>query len=119
VAISKTVASAAGFGGTPDGVKVLSFKPILKNSLRFAINVELASGLQTLGIMGFEGDGKRWISPPGVLVLIDGQHITSESTGKKAYAQIFGFRDAKTRERFGKAVTDLVLQQHPDAFSVG
>ena len=97
-------------------MKELGFRKINKGKLKLAVDVQLDSGLQHWGLMGFEDGGRLWISPPSLPVLIDGQHVKNESTGKPAYKRIIGFKDAKTRERISQAIIDLVLHAHPDPF---
>jgi hypothetical protein len=98
-------------------MKLLSFKPIAKNSLRGVADVELEIGLQIIGVMLHVKHGKPWISLPSKPCLdAEGQHILADN-GKKQYAPVLSWRDTRHRDVFGKAVIDLILERHLEALS--
>jgi hypothetical protein len=95
-------------------MKLLSFKPLSKNTLVGVADIELEIGLQIIGIMLHVRQGTAWIALPGKPVLDgEGRHVIGEN-GKKSYVPFLSWRTIRLRNAFGAAVIDLVLAQHPD-----
>jgi hypothetical protein len=116
--ISRIIASDAGFGGRPEQprMKLLGFKPFVKNSLRGFVEVELGIGLQIKGATLQVTEGRAWIGMPArPMIGADGQPIINQTNGKPAYQPILGWRNKALSDAFSKAVVKLILEQHPDA----
>ena len=96
------------------GSRLISFKPLVKGSLRGFANVELPNGLRITDCPVLISNGKAWATLPSKPVLDrDGKHV--EVSGKKQYAPILEWRDRDLSNRFSAAIVDLVRQHHPDA----
>lgn len=111
MAISKTIASDIVFGGKSERpwMRLLSFKPYRKNTLRGYVDVELGIGLQITGLTLHGDSGERWIGMPSKPVLdTDGRHVAGPD-GKKPWAKILSWRDRRLGDAFGKAVVALAL----------
>ena len=116
--ISRTIASGVVFGGRPDParMKLLEFKPLVKNTLRGFVDVELGIGLQIKGATLRVTEGRPWVGMPSRPMMgADGKPILNEANGKPAYQPILGWRDKALSEAFSKAVVRLVLEQYPQA----
>jgi hypothetical protein len=116
--ISRTIASGVVFGGRPEParMKLLEFKPLVKNTLRGFVDVELGIGLQIKGATLRVTEGRPWVGMPSRPMMgADGKPILNEANGKPAYQPILGWRDKALSEAFSKAVVRLVLEQYPQA----
>jgi hypothetical protein len=96
-------------------LRLISFKPIRKNSLLGFASVELPIGLRITDIPVLTSNGKRWAALPSKPVLgADGKQV--EVSGKRQYAAILEWRDRELSNRFSAAVVDAVQAEHPEAF---
>jgi hypothetical protein len=120
--IERTIASDVGFGGKPEParMKLLEFKPLVKNSLRDFIDLELAIGLQIRGATLHVTDGRPWVGLPSrPMMQPDGKPVINQANGKPAYQPILNWRSKALSEAFSRAVVKLVLEQHPSALDGG
>jgi hypothetical protein len=99
-------------------MRLISWKPLIKNSLRGFCSIELPIGLKVHDVPVLVSNGKTWASLPSKPVLDrEGQH--AEVSGKKQYASILEWRDRELANRFSDAVLNLVRAQHPEALDGG
>jgi hypothetical protein len=99
-------------------MRLVSFKPLVKGSLRGFANVELPIGLRITDCPVLNSNGKAWATLPSKPILDrDGKHV--EVNGKRQYAPILEWRDRDLADRFSAAVVDLVRSQHPADFDRG
>jgi hypothetical protein len=99
-------------------MRLVSFKPLLKGTLRGFAHIELPIGLCITDCPVLVSNGKAWATPPSKPVLDrDGRHV--EVNGKRQYAPILEWRDRDLADRFGAAVVALVREAHPDALDGG
>ena len=104
---------------SPDrpAVRLLSFKPVRKNTLRGFASVEFPNGLQVFDIVVGESNGETWAMLPTKPILDpEGRHVRDEASGKPKYAPFLAWNDPALRKRFSKAVAEAVRLAHPDAF---
>jgi hypothetical protein len=96
-------------------MRLVSWKPLAKNSLRGFATIELPIGLKISDIPVLVSHGKAWASLPSKPQLDkDGQH-KRDVNGKPAYAPILEWRDRDLSDRFSAAVIDLIRASHPEA----
>jgi hypothetical protein len=109
---------AATWGRPPSSdrprMRLLTFKPFVKNSLRGFIDIELGIGLQITEASLHVSHGKVWVSLPSKPMLdADGRHLVRN--GKKQYWPMLAWRDKRLADTFSKAVVALVIERHPGA----
>jgi hypothetical protein len=102
-------------GAARPKIRLISWKPLVKNSLRGFAAVELPIGLKIADIPVLVSNGKAWASLPSKpQVDKDGQH-KRDTNGKPAYTPILEWRDRNLSDRFSAAVVDLIHASHPGA----
>jgi hypothetical protein len=100
----------------PQRMRLISFKPLVKNSLRGFATIELPIGLKISDIPVLISHNKAWASLPSKPQLDrDGQH-KKDINGKPAYTAMLEWRDRDLADRFSQAVVELVKAVHPNAF---
>jgi hypothetical protein len=100
-------------------MKLLSFKPHVKNTLRGFVDLELGIGLQIPECSLHVKNGRAWVGVPvKPMVDADGRHMVGQ-TGKKLYRPVLAWRDKRLSDAFDKAVIKLVLEKHPGALDGG
>ena len=118
---SVTPAQAIGFGDRPTTrrMRLISFKPLTKGSLRGFANVELPNGLRITDCpVLVSGNGKAWATLPSKPVLDrDGRHAKPD--GKPQYAAILEWKTRDLSDGFSTAVIELIRAKHPDALDGG
>jgi hypothetical protein len=82
-------------------MRLVSFKPMVKGSLRGLATVQLPNGLRITECPVLTSNGKAWETFP-----ID---------GKKQYTSILAWPDRETADRWSLAVVELVRAKHPGA----
>jgi hypothetical protein len=97
------------------GMRLLRWKPLVKNSLRGFVDIELPIGLVIHEIPILASHGRCWASLPAKPVLdLDGKHVATN--GKKQYAAILEWKSRDLGNRFSEKLIDLVRAEYPDAF---
>jgi hypothetical protein len=93
-------------------IRLISWKPLVKNSLRGFATVELPIGLKIVDCPVLVSNGKAWASLPTKPVLDrDGKHLKPD--GKPQYSAILEWKSRDLADRFSEAVVELVRQTHP------
>ena len=96
------------------GMRLLKWKPLVRNSLRGFADIELPSGLRISEIPVLVSHGKCWASLPSEPVLDrDGRHLVEG--GKKQYVTLLQWRSREIADAFSSKVIALVRAQHPNA----
>jgi hypothetical protein len=96
-------------------MRLIAWKPLVKNSLRGFATVELPIGLKISDVPVLISNGKTWASLPSKPQLDrDGQH-KRDVNGKATYSPILEWKDRDLSDRFSQAVVALVRAEHPDA----
>jgi hypothetical protein len=99
---------------TGTGMRLLKWRPLVKNSLRGFADVELPIGLVIREIPLLTSHGKCWASLPAKPVL-DAVGRQAEQDGKKKYAAILEWRSRELSDRFSEKLVAIVRAQHPGA----
>jgi hypothetical protein len=93
-------------------IRLISWKPLVKNSLRGFATVELPIGLKIVDCPVLVSNGKAWASLPTKPMLDrDGKHVKPD--GKPQYSAILEWKSRDLADRFSEAVVELVRQTHP------
>jgi hypothetical protein len=98
---------------TKPGMRLISWKPLVKNSLRGFATVELPIGLKIIDCPVLVGPNGAWATLPSRPVLDrDGKH--SKPDGKPQYSTVVEWKSRDLSERFSQTIVELVRQAHPD-----
>ena len=116
-----TAAAAAGFGGRPGPrqMRLISFRPINKNSLRGSCSVELPCGLRIDDVLVHVSHGRPWAALPSKPQIDAEGRVKRDVNGKPIYVAILKWRDRDLSDRFSERVVELVRQAHPGALDDG
>jgi hypothetical protein len=113
-------AEAATWGRRPDAgpprpkMRLISWKPLVKNSLRGFAAIELPIGLKIVDCPVLVSNGKAWASLPTKPVLDrDGKHVKPD--GKPQYSAILEWKSRDLADRFSETVVELILAEYPAA----
>ena len=99
--------------------RLLSFRAVIKNSLRDFATVALPNGLIINDVSLLVSHGKAWASLPSKpLVERDGQPKL-DPRGKPSYAPIVVWADDQLRKRLSDALVTLVRTAHRGALDDG
>ena len=102
-------------GGMP--VVLLSWRPMVRNTLRGFAAVRLGRSLVIHEISLHAKGPSRWCGLPGK-PQIDGAGNTRGGTnGKPLYSPVLEWTDKAAADRFSSAVVALVQAEHPDALA--
>jgi hypothetical protein len=96
-------------------LKLLSFKPHIKNSLRGFAEFELPSGLRLIDCPVLVSNDKAWVSLPSKPILDREGRQKTDANGKLAYVPVVAWRDHDLQNRFSVAAVDLIRCAHPQA----
>jgi hypothetical protein len=109
---------AVTWGGKPDAspirpkMRLVSWKPLIKNSLRGFATVELPIGLKIIDCPILVGPNGPWASLPSKPVLDrDGKHAKPD--GKPQCSAVLEWKSRHLSERFSEAVVALIREAHP------
>lgn len=107
---------AAAWGRPPGerpSMRLLRWKPLVKNSLRGFADVELPNGLQIREIPVFTSSpGRCWAALPGRPQIVDGRQKTGPD-GKPKYTPIMEWRSRELSDAFSAKLIALIREQHP------
>lgn len=81
---------------------ITNYKPINKNTLVAAFDLELQSGLVIRGALQMKNEKGSWIAFPG---------IPYEAKGKKSYKPVLEIPERATRDKFNDLVLDAIEAQ--------
>jgi hypothetical protein len=99
-------------------IRLISWKPLIKNSLRGFATIELPIGLKVVDCPVLVSNGKAWASLPTKPVLDrDGKRVKPD--GKPQYSAILEWKSRDLADRFSQSVVQLVLAEYPDALDDG
>ena len=97
-------------------MKILGWQPLVKNTMRGLVDVELELRLQIYECI-VHGP---WVALPSKVVIDkDGAVRRNLATGKIEYARVLKWRDKATGDKFSTAVIRLLLARYPDALDGG
>jgi hypothetical protein len=109
---------AATWGHPPSSdrprMRLISWKPLIKGSLRGFVSVELPIGLKLIDCPVLIGPNGPWASLPSKPVLDrEGRHARPD--GKPQFAPVLEWRSRELGDRFSAAVVALVRAADPKA----
>jgi hypothetical protein len=96
-------------------LRLISFKPLVKNSLRGFAEVEFPNGLRLLDCPVLVSNGKAWCSLPSKPLIDREGRQKRDANGKPAFSPVLEWRDRDLANRFSEAVVGLVREAHPGA----
>jgi hypothetical protein len=96
-------------------MRLLSFKPLVKNSLRGFGEFELSNGLRLIDCPVLVTNGKAWVALPSKPVLDRDGRQKTDANGKAVYVPVVQWRDRNLADRFSEAAIELIRAAHPDA----
>jgi hypothetical protein len=96
-------------------MRLISWRPVTKGSLRGFANVEWqAAGLVLKEVSVHVSNGKSWAALPAAPQIdSEGRHHIVD--GKKQYRALLEWKDRARSDAFSKAVLAVLLAKHPDA----
>jgi hypothetical protein len=98
------------------GIRLLSWKPIVKGALRGFATIELPNGLTVVDCPVLLGPNGAWAACPSKPVLDnEGKHFKAD--GKPQYTPILQWRTRDLARRFSDEVVALVRAADPDALA--
>jgi hypothetical protein len=96
-------------------MQLVSWKPLLRGSLRGFARVELAIGLTLIDCPAFVLNGKAGVSLPSKLQIDRDGRQRTDASGKPAWAAVLEWRDRSLADRFSAAVVAEIRAAHPGA----
>ena len=99
-------------------VTLLSWKPLVKNTLRGFVNVRLGRSLIMKELSCHEANGRRWVGLPARPMIDASGQVKKDDRGKQQYVSILEWSDRDAAGRFSEAVISALEAQYPDAFAV-
>jgi hypothetical protein len=94
-------------------MRLLSWKPLVKGSLRGFATVELPIGLKICDCPVLVSNGKAWATLPSKPQIDRDGRQKTDVNGKPAYASILEWKSRDLSERFSEAVIALVHAAYP------
>jgi hypothetical protein len=104
--------AATGRVSEKSQMRLISFKPLVKGSLRGFATVQLPIGLTIEDCPVLVGRNGAWAALPAKPVL-DREGRQVKPDGKPQYIPVLKWRDRDLTDRFSAAVVDLIRSQHP------
>lgn len=97
----------------PRCLRLVSWRPLAKRSLRGFATVELPIGLKIVDCL--VSNGKAWASLPSKPQIDQDGCQKTDTNGKVVYTPILDWRDRGLADRFSVAVIELVRSEYPAA----
>jgi hypothetical protein len=109
---------AATWGAKPASpirpkMRLISWKPLVKNSLRGFAEFEFPSGLRLIACPVLVSHGRAWVSLPSKPVLDQTGYQKRAINGKPVYVPVVQWRDRDLQARFSAAAIELIRVAHP------
>ena len=98
-------------------LRLIEWRPLVKNSLRGFVSIELPIGLTIREVPVLVGKNGPWAALPAKPQIDGGGQVRRDPNGKIAYVAILQWRNKELADRFSQAVIDLLLAHHPRALS--
>ena len=115
--VSPTAATAIDFAGIPSAprMRLISFRPLWKDSLRGSTLVELPIGLRIDDVSIHVSHVRVWAGLPTKPMIDREAHHKRDANGQRAYLAMLQWRDRSILDKFCKCVLELVRKVHPEA----
>jgi hypothetical protein len=101
---------------SPRRLRLVSWRRLVKNSLRGFATVELPIGLTISDIPVLAGKNGAWAALPSKPQVGPDGAQRRDINGKPLYVPILEWRDRELSKRFSAAVIALIHEANPDAF---
>jgi len=109
-------AEAATWGERPrPQMRLIRWRPVVKNSLRGFADLELPNGLRLLDCPALMSSGRAWATLPGKPQIDADGRQNRDAAGKPSYIPVAEWRSKELREGWSDRVAELVRQEHPEA----
>jgi hypothetical protein len=96
-------------------MRLISWKTLVKGSLRGFATIELPSGLKIHDCPVLVSSGNAWATLPSKPQIDGDGRQKTDINGKAVYASILEWRSRELSDRFSQAVVSLVIEAHPGA----
>ena len=109
-------ATAVGYGDrpTPRQLRLVSWKPLLRGSLRGFATVEISAiGLRIIDVPVLTGSNGPWATLPSKPELDSEGRRKHDINGKPTWAPVIEWKSRALREGFSEAVVAAVRRAHP------
>jgi len=101
-------------------MRLVSFRPLVKNSLRGFATIELPPGLILRELPVLIGtNGRAWVALPRKPVLDETGQQKRDANGRPQYVAIGEWTTRTLSDRFSARVIELIEQQYPGALGGG
>lgn len=94
-------------------MKILSWRPVVKNTLRGFVTIELPIGLIIEDITAHERNGSAWVSLPAKAQFDQGG-VPRLVDGKMQYIAVVKWRDRDLTDRFSDALIARLDAEYPE-----
>jgi hypothetical protein len=111
-------AVAVGYGDrpAPRQLRLISWRPLAKGSLRGFCSVELVPlGLRIIDCPVLVSRGRAWCALPGKLQVDNTGRQKTDASGKPLYAAVLQWRNRELGDRFSDAAISAIRRAHPGA----
>jgi hypothetical protein len=96
-------------------MRLVAWKPMVKNALRGFATIELPIGLKISDVPVLVSGGKAWARLPGKPQIDREGKQKRDARGRAEYVPILTWRNKKLGDAFSERVVALVLTEHPHA----
>jgi hypothetical protein len=100
-------------------MRLLAWRPTVKNSLRGFADLKLPIGLKIHDVPVWLGPNGAWASLPSKPQIDKQGRQKVDANDRGLYVPLLEWRDKALRDRFSAAVVALVCAAHPDALEGG
>jgi hypothetical protein len=97
-------------------MRLVAWRPLRKGALLGFASVWLPIGLKIVGCPVLTSPHGPWANLPGKPWVDKGGQLKRDANGKPAYAALLEWDNRALRDRFSRAVIELICARHPDAF---
>jgi len=110
---------AATWGGMPKPkLRVLSFRPVRRNTLFDFVTVRFGSRLKLNDcLVHLHLNGRAWVALPGKPVMDEHGRHKRDANGKPAYVPMGEWRDRATSDRFSEIGSGFLRERFPRALN--
>jgi hypothetical protein len=114
--VTDVATAAADVDKPARGVRLIEFRPLVKNTLRGFCTVEiLPLGLRIIDCVVHVSHGRAWVGFPSKVQLDNTDKVRTGADGKPLYATVIKWRDRNLANRFSDVVVSAIRRAHPGA----
>lgn len=97
-------------------LKLVAWRPMLRNTLRGFADVELPIGLVVRDCPVHVSRGRAWAALPGRPQIDAEGRVRRDERGRIVYAIMLSWTSDRLRDAFSDRVVELVAAEHPEVF---